>query len=79
MVFQGFFDPRGHSLNRAGIETDGAFRPLDIKGRVIHSGLHACGSILAHQDWKRERSGSGISIATAYRAVAAADLSLKAS
>lgn len=67
-----FFDPRGHGLNRAGIETDAVFRPLGKDGKVFHPGLFACGSILAHQDWKRERAGAGISIATAYRAVAAA-------
>jgi glycerol-3-phosphate dehydrogenase subunit B len=66
-----FFDPAGHPVNRAGIETDDAFRPLSADGKVFHHRLYAAGSILAHQDWKRERSGSGLSIATAFKAVSA--------
>ena len=31
----------------------------------------AAGSILAHQDWKRQKCGSGLAIATAYGAVQA--------
>ncbi len=64
-----FFDARGHAVNRAGVETDGFFRPLK-DGKVFHPRVYAAGSILAHQDWKREKSGSGISIASAYRAIA---------
>jgi glycerol-3-phosphate dehydrogenase subunit B len=64
-----FFDPAGHPVNRAGIETDEFFRPLDADGSVYDPRLYAAGSILAHQDWKREKSGSGIAIASAYRAV----------
>lgn len=66
-----FFDPRGHGVNRAGIETDDRFRPLDQSGRVFHPRLFAAGSLLAHQDWKREKSGAGISIASAMKAVSA--------
>ncbi len=66
-----FFDPKGHALNRAGIETDANFRPLGADGNVFHPRLYAAGSILAHQDWKRERSGSGLSISTAWKAVSA--------
>ncbi len=64
-----FFHPRGHGVNRAGIETDRSFRPLDKNGRVFHPKLFAAGSLLAHQDWKREKSGAGISIASAMKAV----------
>lgn len=64
-----FFDPEGHPVNRAGIETDGFFRPLDAAGSVFDSRMYAAGSILAHQDWKREKSGSGIAIASAFRTV----------
>ena len=71
-----FFDPAGHALNRSGIETDEQFRPLGRDGKVYHPRLYAAGSVLAYQDWKRERSGSGLSISTAYKAVAAAALSL---
>lgn len=64
-----FFDVKGHAVNRAGVETDEYFRPLGSNGKIVHPRLYASGSILAHQDWKREKSGSGISIASAYRAI----------
>jgi glycerol-3-phosphate dehydrogenase subunit B len=64
-----FLDPRGHPINRAGIETDADLRPLDGTGRRVHPRLFAAGSILAHQDWMRMKCGAGIAIATAYAAV----------
>lgn len=64
-----FLDPRGHAVNRAGIQTDELFRPLDTAGRPLHRRLFAAGSILAHQDWMRSKCGSGLAIATAYAAV----------
>ncbi|MDY0227955.1 MAG: glycerol-3-phosphate dehydrogenase subunit GlpB [Desulfomicrobium apsheronum] len=65
-----FFDPNGHEVNQAGIETDANLRPLDAQGRVFHPRLHAAGAILAHQDWMRMKCGAGLAIATAYKAVA---------
>ena len=64
-----FFDPAGHPVNRAGIETDDCFRPLGPTGAAHHPRLYAAGSILAHQDWKREKSGAGICLASAFKAV----------
>ena len=64
-------DPRGHPVNQAGVEVDSAFRPVDGGDRPVYPNLHACGSILAHQDWMRMKCGSGLAIATAYRAVEA--------
>ena len=64
-----FLDPRGHLMNQAGLEIDAAFRPLDTNGRPAFPSLFAAGSILAHQDWKRTKSGVGIAVATAYGAV----------
>ncbi len=64
-----FFAKGGHPANRAGVETDETFRPLGRNGAPFHPRLYACGSILAHQDWKREKSGSGISIVSAYKAM----------
>ncbi len=64
-----FLDPRGHPINQAGLETDSAFRPLDKNGRPAFKTLFAAGSILAHQDWKRTKSGVGIAVATAFGAV----------
>ena len=64
-----FLDRRGHPINRAGVEVDAAFRPVDADGRVVHPQLRAAGSILAHQDWMRMKCGSGLAIATACAAV----------
>lgn len=64
-----FLDRRGHAVNRAGLETDSAFRPLDPSGRPAHPRLFAAGSILAHQDWMRMKCGSGLAVTTAYAAV----------
>jgi glycerol-3-phosphate dehydrogenase subunit B len=63
------FNPQGHLINRAGLVVDPSFRPMDAGGKVIHDRLHAAGSILAHQDWMRQKCGSGLSIATAFGAV----------
>ena len=64
-----FLDPAGHPVNRAGLLTDDRFRPLDHSGKPAHDKLFAAGSILAHQDWMRQKCGSGLAIATAYAAV----------
>ncbi len=66
---QDYFDPRGHAVHRAGLVVDRLFRPLAEDGRPVHPGLHAAGSILAHQDWIRMKCGAGVAIATAYKAV----------
>ncbi len=67
--YKNFLDPKGHSINRAGLEIDDAFRPLNGNGRPAFETLFAAGSILAHQDWKRMKCGSGLGIATAFAAV----------
>jgi len=64
-----FMDPRGHLINRAGLEIDDRFRPLDNSGKPVFDNLFAAGSILAHQDWMRMKCGSGMAMATAYAAV----------
>lgn len=64
-----FLDPAGHPVNRAGLLTDDRFRPLDRSGKTAHERLFAAGSILAHQDWMRQKCGSGLAIATAHAAV----------
>ncbi|PKN62305.1 MAG: anaerobic glycerol-3-phosphate dehydrogenase subunit B [Deltaproteobacteria bacterium HGW-Deltaproteobacteria-15] len=64
-----FLDLRGHPVNRAGLEIDGLFRPLDRTGGPAFDRLFAAGSILAHQDWMRMKCGSGLAIGSAYGAV----------
>ncbi|MEZ4526385.1 MAG: glycerol-3-phosphate dehydrogenase subunit GlpB [Desulfobacterales bacterium] len=64
-----FFAPDGHPVNQAGLETDDTFRPLGKDGKPVYENLFAAGSILAHQDWPRMKCGSGLAIATAFKAV----------
>jgi len=68
---ENMLDKRGHPINMAGLETDNQFRPLGHNGSPAYESLFAAGSILAHQDWKRMKCGSGLAIATAYAAVRA--------
>jgi len=72
-----FLDRRGHAVNRAGLEVDPGFRPLNPSGRSAHPRLFAAGSILAHQDWMRMKCGSGLALSTAYAAVDSAQAELK--
>jgi glycerol-3-phosphate dehydrogenase subunit B len=67
-----------HPIHKAGIEVDAAYRPLNKDGQPYNERLFAAGIILAHQDWIRDRSGAGIAIATAYKAVEAAERFLHA-
>ncbi|HHK73561.1 MAG TPA: anaerobic glycerol-3-phosphate dehydrogenase subunit B [Rhizobiales bacterium] len=63
------FDPRGHLINRAGLEVDGRMSPIGRNRTLVHDGVFAAGAVLAHQDWVRQRCGAGLAIATAHRAV----------
>ena len=64
-----FFDLKGHMINQAGLETDDTFRPLDKTGNPAFKNLYAAGSILAHNDWIRLKSGAGVSCVSSYTAV----------
>lgn len=64
-----YFDPRGHPVNRCGIDVDDRFRPLSASGTAASERLFAAGTVLAGQDWVRQRCGAGVAIATAYKAV----------
>ena len=66
-----FLDPKGHAINLAGIEVDARFRPVNEAGLPVYDNLYAAGSVLAHQDWIRTKSGTGLAVATAYGAVQA--------
>ena len=63
------FEPDGHAINQAGLETDDMMRPLDASGHPAFENLFAAGIILAHQDWTRMKCGSGLAVATAYGAI----------
>ncbi len=66
---ESFLDPRGHAINLAGLEVDDRFRPVTPAGQLIDAHLFAAGTILAHQDWVRTKSGTGLAVATAYGAI----------
>jgi glycerol-3-phosphate dehydrogenase subunit B len=69
------FDPKGHPVNRAGIQTDSTFKPLTAQGEPVMDNLYVAGSILAGSDWMRMKCGSGVAIATALAAVKAIEVS----
>lgn len=71
------FNDRGHPIHRAGLAVDSLMRPCDEQGHYIYPNLFAAGSILAHQDWIRQKCGSGLAITSAYAAVCAACRSLQ--
>ncbi len=66
-----FLDLKGHPVNQAGVEIDDFFRPLGESGEPGFERLFTAGAILAHQDWKRMKCGSGLAIGTAFKAVEA--------
>ncbi|MGD9330997.1 MAG: glycerol-3-phosphate dehydrogenase subunit GlpB [Desulfobacterales bacterium] len=65
------FHNSGHPIHQAGLAVDKHMRPTDDGGHVVYPNLFAAGSILAHQDWIRQKCGCGLAIASAYAAVTA--------
>ena len=63
------FHDAGHPIHQAGLAVDDILRPSDEQGRCVYPNLFAAGSILAHQDWIRQKCGSGLAITSAYAAV----------
>ncbi len=49
--------------------TDTRLNPMDENGRVVLQNLFVAGSALGHHDPTREKSGTGVMIATGYKAV----------
>lgn len=72
-----YMGENGHPIHKAGIEVDELFRPLGANGQPFDERLFAAGILLAHQDWIKGRSGAGIAISTAYKAVEAAERYLR--
>lgn len=64
-----FLNPAGHPINLAGLQVDDCFRPVDQHGKPVYPSVFAAGSVLAHQDWVRQKCGSGLAIATAFGAI----------
>jgi glycerol-3-phosphate dehydrogenase subunit B len=64
----GPFPPDGHPLERAGIRTDAALRPVDGSGKVVVENVAIVGSLLAGMRYLEERCGDGVAIASGIRA-----------
>ncbi|HSO18228.1 MAG TPA: anaerobic glycerol-3-phosphate dehydrogenase subunit B, partial [Desulfosarcina sp.] len=65
------FHAEGHPIHQAGLAVDDLLRPCNERGECVHPNLFAAGSVLAYQDWIRQKCGSGLAIASAYAAVRA--------
>jgi glycerol-3-phosphate dehydrogenase subunit B len=63
-----FLDASGHPIYRAGVEVNGAYRPLDGEGQVVYQNLMVIGTGLAHCDALRERAFEGVALVTGYQA-----------
>jgi glycerol-3-phosphate dehydrogenase subunit B len=57
-----------HPFARFGVDPDAELRPLDADGRPEFGNLRAAGAVLGNYDFAAEKSGSGVSLATGYRA-----------
>jgi glycerol-3-phosphate dehydrogenase subunit B len=57
-----------HDFARFGVEPDAELRPRDEAGEPEYDNLRAAGSVLGNYDFAAEKSGSGVSLATGYRA-----------
>jgi len=60
-----------HPLDRVGLRTDADGRPLDASGAAYADNLYAAGAALAGALPWREKSGEGVSLATAWHAAEA--------
>jgi glycerol-3-phosphate dehydrogenase subunit B len=58
----------GHPIYRAGVATDERLRPIDDDGRLLYRNVVVAGAALAGADAVRERSLSGLALATGWRA-----------
>jgi glycerol-3-phosphate dehydrogenase subunit B len=66
---RGYFDAQ--PLATAGVATDDLLRPVDAGGHPVYTNLHAAGAIIGGAVPWKEKSGTGISIATGYAAAEA--------
>jgi glycerol-3-phosphate dehydrogenase subunit B len=64
-----YFDAQ--PLDAAGVAVDELLRPVDSNERPVYMNLHAAGAILAGAVPWKEKSGTGISVATGYAAAQA--------
>ncbi len=64
-----YFDAQ--PLSNAGVAVDDSLRPIDGQGEPVYANLHAVGAILSGAVPWKEKSGTGISVATGYTAAEA--------
>ena len=64
-----YFDAQ--PLAAAGVATDGLLRPIDAAGGPVYANLYAAGAIIGGAVPWKEKSGTGISVATGYAAAEA--------
>jgi glycerol-3-phosphate dehydrogenase subunit B len=64
-----YFDDQ--PLAGSGVQVDDQLRPVDADGKPVYGNLHAAGAILAGAVPWKEKSGTGISLATGYAAAEA--------
>ena len=57
-----------HEFARFGLDIDRECRPLTEDGEPDSANLHAAGAVLGNYDYAAEKSASGVSLATGYRA-----------
>src|SRR5262245_30198396 len=62
------FPSDGHPLERAGLRTDSALRPVGAGGKVALENVTVAGSVLAGMRYLEERCGDGVAIASGIRA-----------
>ena len=65
----GYFDEQ--PLARAGVATDALLRPVNRDGEPVYANLHAAGAIVGGAVPWKEKSGTGICVATGYAAAEA--------
>ncbi len=63
-----FLDPGGHAIYTAGVAADDRLRPLDVDGWPVYENVAVAGATLAGADTLRERSRTGVAIATGWAA-----------
>ncbi len=63
-----FLDPQGHAIYTTGVATDAHLRPLGADGEIVYENVAVAGATLGGTDTVRERSRSGVSLATGWAA-----------
>jgi len=63
-----FLDAGGKGFLRAGIEVNDNLNPVDPAGAVIYGNVYVTGAKLSGSDFSVEKSGSGLAVASGYKA-----------